>query len=90
MEDENRINWLGLFIKIVIIFIFALIIVWLVVKIIGRNKLSDTFKNNINSMESVAVEYFKGEDCAIRKNIELFIPLRNKFLDKDSSIIKLS
>ena len=48
MEDENRINWLGLFIKIVIIFIFALIIVWLVVKIIGRNKLSDTFKNNIN------------------------------------------
>ena len=67
MEDENRINWLGLFIKIVIIFIFALIIVWLVVKIIGRNKLSDTFKNNINSMESVAVEYFKGEDLPLSK-----------------------
>ena len=27
-------------------------------------------------------EYFKGEDCAIRKNIELFIPLRNKLEHK--------
>lgn len=27
-------------------------------------------------------EYFKGNDCAIRKNIELFIPLRNKLEHK--------
>ncbi len=82
MEDENRINWLGLFIKIVIIFIFALIIVWLVVKIIGRNKLSDTFKNNINNMESVAVEYFKGEDLPLSKGQSKKITLQ-EMIDKD-------
>lgn len=82
MEDENRINWLGLFIKIVIIFIFALIIVWLVVKIIGRNKLSDTFKNNINSMESVAVEYFKGEDLPLSKGQSKKITLQ-EMIDKN-------
>ena len=49
MEDERRINWLSLFIKIVIIFIFALIIIWLVSKIINKNKLSETFNNNINN-----------------------------------------
>ena len=87
MEDENRINWLGLFIKIVIIFIFALIIVWLVVKIIGRNKLSDTFKNNINSMESVAVEYFKGEDLPLSKGQSKKITLQ-EMIDKSNIINK--
>lgn len=62
MEDERRINWLGLFIKMVIIFIFALIIIWLVSKIIGVNKLSSTFTNNINNMEKVSVDYFKTID----------------------------
>ena len=55
MEDERRINWLSLFIKIVIIFIFALIIIWLVSKIINKNKLSETFNNNINNMEKVSI-----------------------------------
>ena len=43
-NDERRISWLSLFIKIVIAFAFILIIVWLVSKLINRNKLSDTFK----------------------------------------------
>lgn len=67
MEDENRINWLSLFIKIIIIFIFVIIIIWLAMKIINRNKLSETFKSNLNNMHSVAVEYFKGEELPLNK-----------------------
>ena len=67
MEDEKKINWLSLFIKIVIAFAFILIIVWLVSKLINRNKLSDTFKNNINNMETVAVKYFKDIDLLLNK-----------------------
>ena len=55
MEDERQINWLSLFIKIIIIFIFAIILIWLVSKIINSSKPSETFKNNINNMEEVAV-----------------------------------
>ena len=69
MEDEKKINWLSLFIKIVIAFAFILIIVWLVSKLINRNKLSDTFKNNINNMETVAVKYFKDIDLPVYKSI---------------------
>lgn len=67
MESEKRINWLSLFIKIVIVFIFALIIIWLVSKIIGNNKLSETFINNINNMEKVSVDYFKTIDLPLAK-----------------------
>ena len=49
MEDERQINWLSLFIKIIIIFIFAIILIWLVSKIINSSKPSETFKNNINN-----------------------------------------
>ena len=38
MEDERQINWLSLFIKIIIIFIFAIILIWLVSKIINSSK----------------------------------------------------
>ena len=54
MEDERQINWLSLFIKIIIIFIFAIILIWLVSKIINSSKPTETFKNNINNMEEVA------------------------------------
>ena len=67
MENEKKINWLGLFIKIVIVFIFALIIVWLISKIVGRNKLSETFINNINNMEKVSIEYYKTIDLPLIK-----------------------
>ena len=67
MEDERQINWLSLFIKIIIIFIFAIILIWLVSKIINSSKPSETFKNNINNMEEVAVSYFKEIDLPQEK-----------------------
>lgn len=76
MEDERRINWLSLFIKIVIIFIFVLIIIWLVSKIINKNKLSETFNNNINNMEKVSIEYFKGIDLPLDKGKSIKITLK--------------
>lgn len=75
MEDEKKINWLSLFIKIVIAFAFILIIVWLVSKLINRNKLSDTFKNNINNMETVAVKYFKDVDLPTKQGENIKITL---------------
>ena len=75
MEDEGRINWLGLFIKIVIIFIFALIIIWLISKILGNFKLSETFTNNINNMEKVSVEYFKTIDLPLEKGDSIKVTL---------------
>ena len=75
MENEKRINWLSLFIKIIIVFIFALIIIWLVSKIINNNKLSDTFKNNINNMEKVSVDYFKTIDLLLEKGQSIKITL---------------
>lgn len=75
MEKEKRISWLSLFIKIIIIFIFALIIIWLVSKIINNNKLSETFKNNINNMEKVSIDYFKTIDLPIEKGKSVKITL---------------
>lgn len=75
MESERRINWLSLFIKIVIVFIFALIIIWLISKLLGRNKLSETFTNNINNMEKVSVEYFKTVDLPLDKGKSIKITL---------------
>lgn len=75
MEDEKKINWLSLFIKIVIAFAFMLIIVWLVSKLINRNKLSDTFKNNINNMETVAVKYFKDVDLPTKQGESIKVTL---------------
>lgn len=75
MEDEKKINWLSLFIKIVIAFAFILIIVWLVSKLINRNKLSDTFKNNINNMETVAVKYFKDIDLPTKQGESIKVTL---------------
>lgn len=67
MEKERKINWLGLFVKIIIVFIFVLIIIWLVSKITMKTRLSDTFKNNINNMESVATNYFKSIELPLEK-----------------------
>ena len=75
MENEKRINWLSLFIKIIIVFIFALIIIWLVSKIINNNKLSETFKNNINNMEKVSINYFKTIDLPLEKGESIKITL---------------
>ena len=81
MESEKRINWLSLFIKVVIIFIFVLIIIWLVSKIIVRTKLSETFTNNIKNMEKVSLEYFKTVDLPLEKGDSLKITLE-EMIDK--------
>lgn len=93
MEKERKINWLGLFIKIIIIFVFILIIIWLISKIALKVKVSDAFKNNINNMETVATNYFKDVDLPKEKGESLKITLKemiNKGLivsnDKDSSV----
>lgn len=81
MEKERKINWLGLFIKIIIIFIFILIIIWLISKITAKTRLSDTFKNNIGNMEKVATDYFKGIDLPQEKGKSLKITL-GEMIDK--------
>ncbi len=75
MESEKRISWLSLFIKIIIVFIFVLIIIWLVSKIINNNKQSETFKNNINNMENVSIDYFKTIDLPLEKGNSIKITL---------------
>ena len=81
MEDERRINWFSLFIKIIIIFVFILIIIWLFSKIINRNRFSKTFMNNINNMEKVSTEYFKGVDLPLDKGGSLKVTL-GELIDK--------
>lgn len=75
MEDEKRINWLSLLIKVIIIFVFALILIWLISKIVGKKELSETFKSNLNNMEKVSVEYFKTVDLPQKKGEYLKITL---------------
>lgn len=82
MDEERKINWLGLFIKIIIVFIFLLIIIWLVSKIAGSKKLSDTFKKNINNMEEVAVTYFKEVDLPQEKGKSKKITLEEMIENK--------
>ena len=77
MEDERKINWLSLFIKIIIVFIFILIIIWLISKIINNNKLSETFKNNINNMEEVATTYFKKIDLPTEEGKSIKLTLED-------------
>lgn len=81
MEKERKISWLGLFIKIIIIFVFILIIIWLISKIALKTKLSDAFKNNINNMETVATNYFKDVDLPLEKGKSLKITLK-EMIDK--------
>ena len=81
MEKERKINWLGLFVKIIIIFIFIIIIIWLISKITAKTRLSDGFKNNIANMETVATNYFKGVDLPLVKGKNLEITL-GEMIDK--------
>ena len=82
MEKERKINWLGLFIKIIIIFIFILIIIWLISKITAKTRLSDTFKNNLSNMETVATNYFKDVDLPLEKGKSKKITL-GEMIDKE-------
>jgi len=75
MENEKKINWLSLFIKIIIVFIFALIIIWLISKIVNNSKKSEIFKNNINNMEKVSIDYFKTIDLPLEKGQSIKVTL---------------
>lgn len=86
MEDERKINWLGLFIKILIVFVFIIIVIWLVSKIVNNNKLSDTFKDNINNMEEVAVSYFKEIDLPQEKGKSIKVTLE-ELIEKELIVL---
>lgn len=88
MEKERRINWLSLFIKIIIIFVFLLILIWLFSKITNRYRLSKEFMDNINSMEKASTEYFKGVDLPLNKGDSLKISLGDLIDKKLISPIK--
>lgn len=82
MESEKKINWLSLFIRAIIIFIFILIIIWLFTKIFKKDSLSDTFKSNINNMETVSIEYFKTIDLPLEKGESIKVTLK-ELIEKD-------
>ncbi len=75
MESGKKINWLSVFIRAIIVFIFALIIIWLVSKALNTGKKSKTFTDNINNMETVAIEYFKTVDLPLEKGKSMKITL---------------
>ncbi len=81
MEDERKINWLSLFIKIIIVFVFILIVIWLVSKIVGKKEPSEIFKSNLDNMEKVALEYFKTIDLPLEKEKSKKITLE-EMIDK--------
>lgn len=59
MEEKNYgINWLGLFIKVIIFVVVILLAIWLISKITLRNKGLSLVENNKLFQEAV-VEYFK-------------------------------
>ena len=80
--EEKKINWLSLFIKAVIAFIFIIIVIWLISKIINRNKLSESFINNINNIQEKSKEYFKTIDLPLEKGQSIKITLK-EMLEKD-------
>lgn len=59
MEEENYgINWLGLFIKVIIFVVVILLAIWLISKIALRNKGLSLEENN-SLFQDAVVEYFK-------------------------------
>ena len=66
MEDEKKINWLSLFIKIVIAFAFILIIVWLVSKLINRNNKKITTNGYLSRLYCVYFSIVLGENTHLK------------------------
>lgn len=75
MESERKINWLSLFIRVVIIFIILIIMVWLLTKIFNRNKLSEAFISRFNNVKEVSIEYFKKIDLPLDKGKDIKVSL---------------
>ncbi len=61
--DEEDINWVKLFLKVILLFVAILLIIWLVSKFILKNSAdtSDDFEANLESMYEVAFEYFSDD-----------------------------
>lgn len=88
MTNAKKISWFSLFIKIIIVFVTILIMAWLVGKIINKNNLSSTFKNNINNMEEAAIKYFKNIDLPTEKGKSKKITLEE--MEKEGLIEKVN
>ena len=59
MEEKNYgINWLGLFIKVIVFVVVVLLAIWLISKITLRNK-GLSFEENNKKFQDATVEYFK-------------------------------
>lgn len=59
MEERNYgINWIGLFIKVIVFVIVALFAIWLITKVVSKNK-GLSFDENNKLFTDATVEYFK-------------------------------
>ena len=57
-EEIKKINWLSLFVKVVIFVVFVLLVIWLFIKISDRNE-EKTFEDNMNTLKDASIEFFK-------------------------------
>jgi len=71
MEERNYgINWLGLFIKIIIFVIIVLLAIWLISKLTFNSK-GISFEENNQIFKDAAIEYFKKNLPQEGKNIKV-------------------
>ena len=88
-EEIKKINWLSLFVKVVIFVVFVLLVIWLFIKISDRN-VEKTFEENMNTLKSASIEFFKNGNLPIEigenKIVTLEELIKMKYLsDFDSS-----
>lgn len=83
-EEMKNINWLSLFIKVVIFLVFVLLIIWLFVKISNKNTEED-FEKNINILKTASIEYFKNgnlpKEEGENKKVTLEELIKEKYID---------
>lgn len=58
-EDKYTINWLGLFIKVIIFVVVALLAIWLVTKLTSKKDKGLSIEENSKLFTDSAVEYFR-------------------------------
>ena len=60
MEEEKNytINWVGLFIKVIVFVVVVLLAIWLITKLFRKDK-GLTYEENLDLFKNSAVEYFK-------------------------------
>ena len=60
-SEERSGNILGLLIKIVIIVIFAILVIWLISKVVNKSN-NNVFEKNMIIMKNASIEYFKKDN----------------------------